>query len=296
MSETSWSDKLDFLKAVRTGWFNNDYMEFLIKKVWKINRPVSIIDFGCGFGYIGLFLLPILPKGSTYTGIDISEMLIEDAKKTFQTLEYSTKFINADLNEYEPTESYDIAISQAVLRHIPNAKNILEKMIKSVVKGGLVICMEGDLEIEKAGQYFHGFDYTELGMPSLHRKMYKKELADGGRDYRFAIKIPILMQEFGLNNVGVRMNDSVKFVNPYGDKEEYCKQYNAMVTAWGWDNQLSDEDIKNNINKQVEKGLSRQEAEAYVKGQLKISEYVTKQKENAFIIQAPCILISYGTK
>jgi SAM-dependent methyltransferase len=296
MSDTSWNEKLDFLKAVRTGWFNNDYIEFLIERVWKINRAVNIIDFGCGFGYVGLLLLPVLPKGSTYTGIDISEILIEDAEKTFANLEYSTKFVKADLNDYEPKENYDIAISQAVLRHIPNAKNILEKMIQSVVKGGLVICMEGDLEIEKAGQYFHGFDYTELGMPSLYRKMYKKELADGGRDYRFAIKIPIFMQELGLNNVGVRMNDSVKFVNPYGDKEEHCKQYNAMVKAWGWDKQLSDEDIANFINELVEKGLSRQEAEVYVNGLLKISGYVTEQKDIACIIQAPCILISYGTK
>lgn len=296
MSETLWDEKLAFLKAIRTGWFNNDYIEFLVERVWKINKAVNIIDFGCGFGYIGLLLLPMLPKGSTYTGIDISETLLKYAERTFADLEYSTKFINADLDEYEPKENYDIAISQAVLRHIPNANNILKKMIQSVVKGGLVICMEGDLEIEKAGQYFHGFDYTDLDMPALHRKMYKKELADGGRDYRFAVKIPILMQEFGLRNVGVRMNDSVKFINPYGDKEDHSKQYCALTTAWGWDKQFSEESKINYISALVEKGLSKQEAETYVSGQMKIIEYVTKQKDSAFIIQAPCTLISYGTK
>ncbi|MDF2885028.1 MAG: hypothetical protein K0R54_5599, partial [Clostridiaceae bacterium] len=46
----------------------------------------------------------------------------------------------------------------------------------------------------------------------------------------------------------------------------------------------------------VERGLSGQEAELYLNGQMTISEYVMKQEDNAFIIQAPCTLISYGTK
>ncbi|MFL0248593.1 class I SAM-dependent methyltransferase [Candidatus Clostridium stratigraminis] len=151
MSQSIWNEKLEFLKAIRTGWCNDDYMEFLVEKVWKIRKPVNIIDFGCGFGYVGLLLLPILPKGSTYTGIDNSDTLLDDAKYVFKNSGYNTKFIKADLNEYVPTESYDLAISQAVLRHIPNGKNILEKMIQAVVRNGLVVCMEGDLEIEKAG-------------------------------------------------------------------------------------------------------------------------------------------------
>lgn len=296
MSEALFNEQLEFLRAIRTGWCNIDYVEFLVERVWKINKAVNVIDFGCGFGYVGLLLLPILPKGSTYTGIDISEDLLEEAKNVFAGTGYSTRFIKADLNEYEPNENYDIAISQAVLRHIPNAKKILKKMIQSVVSGGLVICMEGDLEIEKAGQYFNGFDYTDLNMPYMHRKIYKKELENGGRDYRFGIKAPVYMQELGLHNVGVRMNDSVKFVNPYVDKDEHTKQYNAMIKAWGWNKYLSEDDRAEYISQLTERGLSQQEAEMYLNGQIIISEYVMKQKDIAYIIQAPGTFISYGIK
>ena len=278
MSETIWNEKLDFLKAIRTGWCNTDYIEFLVEKVWKINKPVNILDFGCGFGYVGLLLLPMLPKGSTYTGIDFSEILLTEAENIFDGSGYSTRFIKANLSEYRPVEMYDIVISQAVLRHIPGAKDILEKMIQSVVKDGLVVCMEGDLEIEKAGQYFEGFDYTELDIPRLHRKMFKKELTDGGRDYRFGIKIPVLMQQLGLRDVGVRMNDCVKFINPFGDKDEHEKQYDALIKTF------------------IQKGLSKEEAEKFIDGQIKISNYAREYKHSAFIIQAPCILISYGRK
>lgn len=202
----------------------------------------------------------------------------------------------AGISEYQPEEKYDVAISQAVLRHIPNAENILKKMIQSVIPNGLIICMETDLELEKAGQYFNGLDYIELGMPELHRKIYRTELKNGGRDYRFAIKIPVFMQELGLHNIGVRMNDSVKFINPYENKEKYIKQYNAMIAARGWDKQLSENEKVDYINELMEKGLNQQEAEMYVNGQSKINEYVMRNKDSAYIIQAPCTLISYGTK
>lgn len=296
MSETFWNEKLDFLKAIRTGWCNDDYMEFLIQKVWKIHKPVNVVDFGCGFGYVGLLLMPMLPEGSTYTGIDMSHKLLDEARNLFADSGYTTNFIEADLNEYVPCEKYDIAISQAVLRHIPKAENILKKMIKSVVTGGLVICMETDLEMEKAGQYFSSLDHTELGMMPLHRKIYKRELGNGGRDYRFAIKIPVIMQKFGLHDVGVRMSDRVKFINPYGNKEEHEKQYNAITAAWGWDKQMSEEEKEGYINTLINKGLNNQEAQTYINGQSRISEYVMNNKDSAFIIQVPCTLISYGTK
>lgn len=296
MSKTFWNEKLDFLKAIRTGWCNDDYIEFLVGKVWKIKKAVNVLDFGCGFGYIGLLLLPILPKGSTYTGIDNSEILLNEAKNIFANSGYTAKFINIDLNEYHPEENYDIAISQAVLRHIPHAENILEKMVQSVIHEGLVICMETDLELEKAGQYFSGLDYIELGLTELHRKMYRTELKNGGRDYRFAIKIPVLMQELGLHNIGVRMNDSVKFINPNGNRKKYFKQLNAMTEAWGWNKQLSETDKLNYIDTLMKKGLNKQEAEQFINGQSKISEHVMENNDNTYIIQAPCTLISFGTK
>ena len=260
MNAKYWDNKVEWLKAIRTGWFNVDYIEFLVEKVWKIHKPLN------------------------------------EAKNIFANSDYKTTFVKEDLNNYIPNKKYDIAISQAVLRHIPNAKFILEKMIQSVASGGLVICMETDMEMEKAGQYFSGLDYSELGKIPLMQKMWKKELNSGGRDYRFGIKIPSLMQEFGLHNVRVRMSDSVYFINPYGDKSEHSKQYDAITSAWGWNKKLSEEEKKAYIKYLEDKGLDGQEAEMYVSSEQKISEYVMNNKDNAFIIKAPCTLISFGIK
>lgn len=296
MNAQYWDDKVDWLKTIRTSWFNDDYFEFLVERVWNIKDPVNIIDYGCGFGYVGLLLMPILPSGSTYTGVDISDNLLNEAKNIFSNSGYTTAFIKADLNDYIPNEQYDIAITQAVLRHIPYAQAILKKMIQSTVNDGLVICMETDLEMEKAGQYFSGLDYSELGLTPLMRKMWKTELSIGGRDHRFAIKIPVLMQEFGLHDVKVRISDRVSFINPYEDESEHSKQYDTLTKAWGWNEQILEEDRIDYINSLKGRGLNDQEAEMYFKSESKIREYVMNNKDNAFIIKAPCTLISFGTK
>ena len=84
MEEYYWDTKLEYLKRTRDLYYNDDYIEFLVNYVWKLSKPVHIIDFGCGYGYLGLKLLPLLPKGSTYTGVDKGEQLISQARELFQ--------------------------------------------------------------------------------------------------------------------------------------------------------------------------------------------------------------------
>lgn len=210
----NWDEKLEFLINVRKDWCNYDYIEFLVNKVWKIDKAVNVVDFGCGHGYICDLIMPFLPSGSTYTGIDKSSKLLEFAEKHLSSYSFPIKLICEDLNDFIPTESYDIAISQATLRHIPDPINILNKMKDSVVKDGLVICFEGDRPIEEAGFYSSDIDYDGMSQFNLFQKKWNYEYNNGGRDYRTGIKIPQYMQLIGLNDIGVRMNDSVKFINP----------------------------------------------------------------------------------
>lgn len=60
---------------------NLDYLDFLIRQVWDISKPIEILDCGCGFGAAGMLLLPLLPAGSRYTGVDFAETLVEQGKK-----------------------------------------------------------------------------------------------------------------------------------------------------------------------------------------------------------------------
>ena len=259
MDKYYWNTQLDYLKFTREQMWNDDYFEFLVKSVWKLNSPKRIVDFGCGYGNLGMKLLPLLPKGSTYTGIDIGEKLLEEANELFKDFPFQTKFISADLNSYVPEKQYDIAICQAVLRHIPQSKNILKKMIDSVVNNGMVICIEVNRRMENAGLYIDDcIDDIEQKDLTLN-KQWKSELENGGRDYLLGIKIPIYMEQLGLKDIGVRVNDYVEYISPSKDKDKYNEHIDFFLKS-------------NNLQ------------------EVKVND------TNLFALKASSLLISYGTK
>lgn len=240
--------------------WNDDYFEFLVNRVWKLNTPKHIVDFGCGYGYLGIKLLPLLPEGSTYTGIDVGEELLSEARKIFSTTTYHTEFINRDLKKYIPEKQYDVAICQAVLRHILQPMEILKKMADSVTPSGMVICIEVNRKMENEGLYLNGYPNKPPENDLLLQKKWEKEWESGGRDYRLGIKIPVYMEQLGLKDVGVRVNDFVEFISPQQDKDKYKEHMDAFLQA-------------NNLQS--------------------INEDNT---ENASILQARSLYISYGTK
>jgi 2-polyprenyl-3-methyl-5-hydroxy-6-metoxy-1,4-benzoquinol methylase len=294
--EKHWDKQLEYLKSSRIGFWNYDYLEFLVNKVWCITRPINIIDFGCGYGFLGTVLLPILPSGSKYTGVDISDTLIDEAKALFKESEYKTEFIKSDINMFNAKEKYDMAICQAFLRHLPNPKEILKKMIDSVSIGGRVVCVEVNREFENVGLYVQGMDPISGSKTSIMQKLWKTELELEGRDYSIGMKIPFYMQEYGLNNIDVRLNDKVNYINPYTDKNRYSQLLNSLIKTNKWDRTLSDDEKEEIIKLFMNRGLTRLEAEVYVKSEVEVGNYLMKNIDNTFALKTFGLLISYGTK
>lgn len=54
-----WGRQLDYLTRTRSSFWNQDYIGFLVKKVWKLTNPVRVLDCGCGYGFLGSLLLPL---------------------------------------------------------------------------------------------------------------------------------------------------------------------------------------------------------------------------------------------
>ena len=122
METYDWNNKLTYLKNTRDLYYNDDYVSFLVNTVWKIKKPIHIVDFGCGYGYLGLVLMPLLPKGSKYTGIDSGEALLAEARELFRLLPYESQFLKGDATEIKLNDTYDIAICHAFLLHMSSPK------------------------------------------------------------------------------------------------------------------------------------------------------------------------------
>lgn len=283
---TRWEKDSEWLRSSRKDMWNLEYFSFLVNQVWRISRPVKIVDFGCGIGYLGSVLLPLLPIGSTYTGIDISSILLKDAHDAFANTEWSVEFVEQDLTKYIPEEKYDIAICQTLLIHIPSPVAILEKMIQSVVQGGKVICIEPNWAVTSTGVsvYRHGmevFSYDDWG---IHQKILDNEVARGGTDRYIGIKIPAIMHDLGLKNIDVRINDKANFTFQEPDKKTDSER-----TEW---RKKPYYQPKNYISA----GLNPQEAKRHVEGIIRTEDFVNNRNEPLPVVYAFSYLISYGEK
>lgn len=288
-----WENKLEYLLRTRKSAWNSDYMKFLIEQVWKIDRPVKVLDCGCGYGFLGLLLMPLLPKGSTYTGIDLAEKLLERGKVLFAEKDYEAHFINRDVYDYHAKEKYDLVISQAVLRHLDTPEVFMQKMIDFAKKDAYIICIESNREFECDGLYIDGMDYFELCRHEGMEKHWRSELEQQGRDYAIAIRAAHMMRRLGLRDVDVRMNDKVQYVIPEQPDYEQAKQ--DFVEYNDWNAGLSDEKKEKVIRFLMTHGMSRKEATGYCNRNVEIADYF-KEHPDAGYTFVKGTMISYGRK
>lgn len=210
MSDYYWDDQIEYLRNTRWLYYNDDYLEFLVQRVWKIEKSVDIIDYGCGYGYLGLKLLPLLPEGSTYTGLDKGEELIKQAKEIFSKISYQTTFIVDDIETVQVKRQYDIAISHAFLLHMTEPITVLQKMIDSVVDGGRLICFEPHWIANMSNYELHGLEQSKIIQLGILQKLFEEDAKKSGKDGNIGMKIPILLSQLGLRNVECRVSDKVK--------------------------------------------------------------------------------------
>lgn len=292
-TEEFWNKKLEYLLRSRKGYWNEDYVRFLVSQVWKIDKPVSILDCGCGYGYLGLLLLPFLPQGSTYTGIDFAEDLIQKGKSLFLAKGMKAEFICANVFQYMAENQYDLVMCQAVLRHLDYPAEFLQKMISFAKPGGYVVSIDANREFECCGLYIEGMDYQELCQHEGLVKKWQTELKMQGRDYAFAIRAAHMMRKMGLLDVDVRMNDKVEFVTSQLEEYEEIKQDFIVYNDWAFG--LGGKEREKLIQRLLNRGLSHKEAEAYCDRSAKIADFFVANPgaEYTFVKGH---MISYGKK
>ena len=89
---TYWNQKRDVLKVWKQFYWNEDYFRFFVREVLRPQKATNVLDFGCGYGYLGQVLLPLLPAGSSYSGIELDQDQIKEAKEYFSETPYQHEF------------------------------------------------------------------------------------------------------------------------------------------------------------------------------------------------------------
>lgn len=289
----NWAKKRNYLEENRYRFHNDDYIEFLIRKVWKISEPVKIVDFGCGLGYLGMSLMPYMPEGSTYTGIDISDVIIEQAKDALKNLPHDVEFLVHDGNHTQfEDSSFDMAVCQAFLMHMKEPKKAIAEMIRVTAPKGLVVAIEANWNATNPLLHIAELDLAETTDMGFLQKNYEQNRLMSGRDGNIGIKLPVVFHKMGLSNVGSRMSDMVKCIMPPVETED--QELLLKAVEQDISRTIDDDTAKQMEIHFVKQGFTKEQAQAQIARQKKLSHTFRDNGREMHTVWATAMTISYG--
>ncbi len=99
-----------------------------------ISAGEKILDVGCGTGYLFPFLDEITNKKAEVTGIDISQKMIDTARRKFG---HSAKFLVSGAESIPAeSETYDRVICYSSFPHFPDKLKALKEFLRVLKTGG----------------------------------------------------------------------------------------------------------------------------------------------------------------
>jgi SAM-dependent methyltransferase len=290
----SWDDKAEFLAETRRLYHNEDYWRFLVREVWRIGEaPVRVIDFGCGYGWAGFFLLPMLPPGSTYFGFDISEPLLRQGRAAFRKAGLNATLARGDATAAPAADGvFDVAFAHAVLMHLPDRAAALAEMIRVTRPGGLVITCDSNHNAVNALLHIHETDEQEQTPLALWQKMEAHARRTRGGDGNLGMKTPVLMRQAGLEDIGSRISDAVSLSFPPIDTPEKERVLAAILDDGLGGYPTDEASFQRAMAYLVEHGASKDEAAAELRRQM-ANDY-RRTAAGYHIVQPAVMAISYG--
>lgn len=291
--ENYWDEGSEYLREGVILNHNEDYLEFLVKKVWGLTDPCRLVEFGCGAGKMGMVLLPLMPAGSTYTGIDQSEPLITEARRVFEKAPYQAEFhVGSIYGTPFPDASFDLSLTHTVLMHVPEPEKVIREMVRVTKPGGLVITCEANRNAHTAMLHIEETNHQETVPLELFQTINRRIRERTGVDHNIGIKIPVLMHQAGLVNIQARVSDAVRCLFPPHDTP-YQQKLFKIICHEGYGQPRPDEaqlaTWKANL---MRNGISAQAAEAEIERELE--EDILNKGAGYHMVYPTLLTWSYG--
>ena len=227
--EGYWDDEGEHLGQGFILQHNEDYLEFLVKNVWKLDRACRLVEFGCGYGRIGFELMRFLAHSSTYTGIDQSSKLISMGRQVWEKSPWSADLHEGSIYDTPFTDkSFDVSLIHTVLMHVPYPDKVLHEMIRVTKPGGLVIACEANRNAHTALLHIEESNHQERAPLELFQTINREIRKRTGVDHNIGVKLPILMHNAGLKQIQIRVSDTARFLYPPVDSDFKIRVFNAI--------------------------------------------------------------------
>jgi SAM-dependent methyltransferase len=110
------------------------YHRRLVKGVELVKslNPLSVLDVGCGYGDLGM----MLPQGCIYLGIDMTEWIVEEAKKRHPKLDFQMM----TLQQMDLDRPFDVVVCLGILATTPKDEwNFVLHKLKALASRAVVV-------------------------------------------------------------------------------------------------------------------------------------------------------------
>jgi ubiquinone/menaquinone biosynthesis C-methylase UbiE len=151
----------------------NEYLEVpcMLKAVGKIKRK-KLLDVGCGGG---VHIKHYLKTGAKCSGIDLSDTMIELAKKNCPNADFK---VGSMLKLPYKSNSFDIITCSLAIDYVENLDKVLKEMSRVLKKGGRVYYSTGS-PIYLAKERYEDENYKITGIGEFKNKKSGKYIILG---------------------------------------------------------------------------------------------------------------------
>jgi ubiquinone/menaquinone biosynthesis C-methylase UbiE len=255
-----WSDKTwkEIIIEQRKRMWLPDTVKKLAK--WLNLKPgMMVADIGCGLGYLGWTYWKYFGNNGSYTGVDLSEKLIKEAKDISEEWANGGKayFQTGDAYKLDLKDnSFDAVMCQTLLMHLENPEKAISEMFRILKPSGTILCKEPDNYSNSLMQGFSTLpDITLEEQLIIHKIRFyyikgRKKLKRG--DAAIGIILPMLLHKAGFINIDIRNNDKATYMIPPYEQDfqklavknlHKRKSKNSISEQKFWRNRMKEEVI-----------------------------------------------------
>jgi SAM-dependent methyltransferase len=249
------------------------------------------VDFGCGRGYLAAQLDPFLPPGSHYTGIDVAAALLDDARRVAPGVNLERTFIQADAHRTPLADgAFDVAMCHSLLMHLSDPLEVLREMRRVTQPGGLMICCEANRSAVNASLFVE--ELPQLMDLGLLQRLFKRQREHSGKDPDIGVKLPVLFQRLGLENIQARITDSVRCVLPPLETDAQRSVFQAVRSEMPAP--ISEETAEAIRTRFEAIGLTREEADQQIRNEQRQAEEFASRGEQLHTVMPQMMLFCSG--
>lgn len=146
-----WTRREEKFEALRLDELNSNKRERWLKELMAnlpAYRPLDILDIGTGTGF---FCFLLAAEGHRMTGIDLTEAMIEGARRTAARLDLKADFrvMDAEAPGFPPG-SFDAIVTRNLTTFLPDLPRAYRRWHQLLREGGVLINFDGDYYYDKS--------------------------------------------------------------------------------------------------------------------------------------------------